>query len=172
MAGALNEEDRSLTCRECTSLIQDYLDGALAKPRSLEVFLHLRECEGCRAELEDMKQVMTLLDSMPDIEVPADLDGKILSSVPYQAYREMAALRRDRVPVFLEEEFLPAALRDPRTRAAGGVLAVAAAVGLVAGWLPDAGVFAVVAGVLPEAVVRLQTLARRMVLRGQRSLGG
>jgi anti-sigma factor RsiW len=172
MTGSLNNEDRALTCRDCVPLLQDYLDGTLTKPGSLEVFLHLRDCAGCQAELEEMKEVQVMLDSLPVLEPPADFDARVLSSVPYAVYREMAPLRQERVPVFLEEEFLPAPLRDARTRVAGGLLAAVGAAGLVAGWLPDPVVIAVTAGIVPEAVVRLQALARRMALRSQRSQTG
>jgi anti-sigma factor RsiW len=153
----------AMGCPDCRGDLQDYLDGTLEKKRSLAVFLHLRECEGCRVEHDTLCAVFSRLNALPGVEAPADFDAAVLASVPYDAYRAMEPLRRERVPVFLEDTFLPAWVRARVTRLAG--LAVAAGAGGV--WLgaPDRGwllaVFA--AGLLPEALVLLQGVGRRLV---------
>jgi hypothetical protein len=116
--------------------------------------------------------VFEMLGSLPAAEVPADFDARVLASVPYEAYRAMEPLRRERVPVYLEEEFLPAPVRAVGTRAGGIALAALAAVGLGASWLPDWTAAIAVVGVLPELLVRVQRLARRASLAGQRSESG
>jgi anti-sigma factor RsiW len=156
-------------CPDYRLWFQDYLDGTLPKQQSLELFLHMRECQECALRLKETERLFQLLDSLPSVSVPEDFNEKVLSAVPYQAYKEMAPLRRERVPVFLEEEFLPASVRAVTTRATGGLVAAAAAVGLVTSWLPDVASVVVVAGLLPEALVRLQDVARRLTLAVQRS---
>jgi hypothetical protein len=169
MSGSTQQPRDPVSCADCQPLFQDYLDGTLPKPKSLELFLHVRECADCQTALEELKQVFQLLESLPEREVPADFNTPVLSSVPYAHYREMATLRQDRVPVFLEEEFLPRPVRSVATRAVGLAVAAGAAFGLAVSWLPDPYVLAVVAGVLPETLVRTQRLARRWTLAGQRS---
>jgi anti-sigma factor RsiW len=172
MPGGYDDKPLSDVCMSCREVFQDYLDGTLAKQRSLEVFLHLRECEACRQELAQVEQLFEMLGSLPPVEDPAELDEAILASVPYEAYRAMAPLRRDRVPVYLEEDFLPESVRAGRTRVAGGMVAALVVIGLAARWLPDWTVAIAVAGALPETLLRLQRLARKLSLSGQRSEGG
>jgi anti-sigma factor RsiW len=172
MSGGRDHEPLNDVCISCRGAFQDYLDGVLPKKRSLEIFLHLRDCEACRQELAELESLFEMLGSLPAAEVPADFDARVLASVPYEAYRAMEPLRRERVPVYLEEEFLPAPVRAVGTRAGGIALAALAAVGLGASWLPDWTVAIAVVGVLPELLVRLQRLARRASLADQRSESG
>ena len=167
MPGGYDDKPLSDVCMSCRDVFQDYLDGTLSKQHSLEVFLHLRDCEPCRQELAQVEQLFEMLGSLPP-----NLDEAILASVPYEAYRAMAPLRRDRVPVYLEEDFLPGSVRAGHTRVAGGMVAALMVVGLAARWLPDWTVAIAVAGALPEILLRLQRLARRLSLSGQRSEGG
>ena len=156
-----------LACADCLAGLQEYLDGTLEKQLSLRLFLHLRDCESCRAQQEVMQGLFEMLDSLPSLEVPADFDDAILASVPYAAYREMEPLRRERVPVYLAEQFLPRFVRARVTRFVGLGVAAAAlgSYAALAGpqWLPAvAGV-----GVVPELLVRLQGLGRRVVAPGR-----
>lgn len=154
--------ERNIDCMEVRNLLQDYLDEALPRTESMAVYLHLKGCESCRSEMEELKGLFTMLGDLPQTEVPADFDAKILASVPYDSYRAMEPLRRERVPVILEEETLPGFLRSVVTRTAGGAVAAAAAGGLIAGVLPDAAAAVMLAGLLPEALVRLQRFTRRV----------
>ncbi len=151
-----------LGCADCAVLLQDYLDGTLEKKRSLTVFLHLRECADCRSAHDALCAVFARLDALPALEAPADFDAAVLASVPYEAYRAMEPLRRERVPVFLEDTFLPAWVRARTTRLAG--LALAAAGGGL--WLgaPDrVGLLALgAAGLVPQVLVLLQGVGRRL----------
>jgi len=156
-------------CADFRQLFQDYLDSTLEKQESLQVFLHLRECSQCHVHLEETKTVFQLLESLPTPEIPAGFDDKILASIPYQAYKEMEPIRRERMPVYLEREFLPAAIRSTVTRSAGFGLALVSGAGLVSGWLPDWTVLFTAAGLFPEAAVRLQGLGRWLTLVTQRS---
>jgi len=156
------KNDGPLACHDCRAGLQEYLDGTLVKKQSLRFFLHLRDCSECQAEHVQLQGMFEMLDNLPSLEVPADFDDAILASVPYAAYREMEPLRRERVPVYLEEHFLPQFVRSRVTRLSGlgiSVAAVAASVALEGPvWLP----VAVAVGVVPELLVRLQGLGRRV----------
>ena len=161
-----SREASHLTCVECQQSLQDYLDGGLDKPASMRVFLHVRDCDGCTEELTRLEQLVALLEVLPEREPPADFDAKILASVPYDSYRAMAGLRRARVPVFLENDALPAWMRVPAVRFGGVGVAAAAVAAQLAGWMPDATVTSAVAtvGLIPEITIVLQGMARRLVL--------
>ena len=149
-------------CDFYISRMQDYLDETLPRKESMSLFLHVRECEHCRAELESMKALFSALGDMPEMSPPDGFEDRILSAIPYDSYREMAEIRRERMPVILEEEILPAVLRSGATRVAGGVLAVLAGAGLAAGWLPGKASLLLLLGLMPEALIRLQQLSRRI----------
>lgn len=156
-----------LQCADCREGLQEYLDGTMEKQLSLRFFLHLRECDPCREQHEAMKGLFAMLDSLPGLAVPADFDDAILASVPYAAYREMEPLRRERVPVYLAEHFLPRFVRSRVTRLVGLGISAASLSGVLAGsgptWLP----LVAVAGLLPELLVRLQGVGRRVVSHGR-----
>lgn len=167
----MNGQDKNqqgVTCTECSGTLQEYLDGTLEKTQSLRVFLHLRDCAGCRQEHDDLKLMFRMLDGLPAMEPPADFDAPILASVPYAAYQAMEPLRRERVPVFLEESALPAAVRSVRTRGVGLAVAAAAA-GLFFLNGPDVLGAVAILGLLPEAAVRLQAVCRSAVLAVRRT---
>ena len=164
-------KDQALDCRDCRGGLQEYLDGTLAKQESLRFFLHLRGCTSCSAEHDRMKELFQMLEALPAVEAPADFDQAVLASVPYESYREMASIRQDRVPVFLAEAALPRLVRAPATRLAGlgvSLFALAASFLVEGTWyLP----LAMGLGLVPEALVRLQGLGRRMVLSARRAEG-
>jgi len=153
-----------LECGPCQEKMQEYLDGTLDKTSGLSVFLHMRDCADCQAEHDRLVGLFQLLEGLPDHEPPAEFDQKILASVNYEGYKAMEGIRRERVPVFLEEEFLPAFVRAPATRTAGLVVAVAAAGAQFALEAPAYLGAAVVVGVMPELMVRLQAVGRRVAL--------
>lgn len=153
-----------LTCAECQQELQDYLDGGLAKPESMRIFLHVRECEPCTAELTRLEQLVALLEALPDREPPADFDARVLAAVPYDSYRAMAGLRAPRVPVFLEKDALPAWLRARSVRLGGAAIAAAAVAGRMAGVFPDIVLAAALAALVPEITIFVQGMARRLVL--------
>ena len=169
MNGKNHKTDQALSCRECRVGLQEYLDGTLEKPESLRFFLHLRDCAECHQEHYRLQGLFRMLDSLPDHEVPADFDRAVLASVPYAAYRAMEPLRRERVPIFLEEAFLPRFVRSRLTRLVGfGVATVAAALALRGDGSAVLPILAV-AGLLPEIVVRLQGLGRRALETARRA---
>jgi len=159
----MKKNDTNVTnCETVRIRLQDYLDHTLPRKESMALFLHVRECDGCREELEAMERLFGFLGDFQPVEAPANFDARILESVPYAAYQAMEPLRRERMPVILEEEALPAFVRAKGVRASGGVVAVLAAVGLATGNLPEGWAALAVAGVLPEVLVRLQNASRRI----------
>jgi len=156
-----DKDQQPASCRSCREQLQDYLDGTLEKTQSLQLFLHLRDCPGCQAEHDHMQGLFQLLETLPDHEVPVDFDEAVLASVPYAAYQAMEPLRRERVPVFLEEAFLPAAVRSPITRLAGLGIAGVSFTALVSTSGPDLLLPLGIVGLVPELMVRLQGLGRR-----------
>lgn len=158
-----------LSCGECQQQLQDYLDDGLAKQESMRVFLHVRDCPGCAAELAHLQALVVQLESMPSRTPPTDFDTRVLASVPYESYRAMAGLRAPRIPVFLERESLPAWVRNPMTRLLGAV-AAAGVIGLdMAGVVPDGAGYMATIGLVPQALLGLQFFGRKVALAMQQT---
>lgn len=164
MEGRNDNKEQQPGCGDVVGCLQEYLDGTLDKTDSLAVFLHLRDCEDCSREHLHMQELFAMLEALPAREVPAGFDEPIMEAIPLAAYRAMEPLRRERVPVYLETEFLPAWLRAPAVRLAGltATLVGVGAVGFADA--PSVVLVPAVAGAVPEIVVRLQALARRATL--------
>jgi anti-sigma factor RsiW len=177
-AGEASGKDNSqaeglpLNCAGCAENLQEYVDGDLSRDVALRVFLHVRECSACQAELTRWQHLVQALGQLPSLEPPADFDRRILAAVPYASYREMAPLRSARVPVYLQESFLPAFVRAKAVRLGGVVIALGCAAAVVAGDWPSGALLAAAGGLLPEALVRLQDLGRSLALGLRRSEGG
>jgi anti-sigma factor RsiW len=163
MSDDLNPRDVGLNCSDCRERLPAYLDGGLSRRDSLQIFLHLRGCDGCVEERDRQQRLIGLLESLPSRDPPFDLDARILASVPYEAYRAMAELRRPRVPVYLAEASLPAWIRSRAIRAIGVAVAATALAGYGAGLWPAPVLIATV-GLAPELLLRAQGLGRRLVL--------
>ena len=168
MEGRNKDNTNRLACGDVNACLQDYLDGTLDKTESVGVFLHLRGCEACQREHDAVRDLFSLLDKLPHHPVPEGFDAPILEAVPYEAYRAMEPIRRERVPVYLETEFLPAWLRAPLVRLAGLATTLAAVMAMNTVDAPSLLLVPAVAGALPETLVRVQALARRATLAVRR----
>jgi anti-sigma factor RsiW len=69
-----------LSCRELVELVTDYFEGRLP-PATRERFdAHLRGCDGCQAYLDQMRQTMRILRSLPEESISDDARAKLLDA--------------------------------------------------------------------------------------------
>ena len=61
----IGSDDRELACRELVELVTDYLEGALGRRTRRRVEQHLAECEGCRRYVDQMRETLGLLGTVP-----------------------------------------------------------------------------------------------------------
>ncbi|MGE7119055.1 DUF4179 domain-containing protein [Peribacillus sp. NPDC046944] len=62
-----------MKCKDVQADLLDYLEGVLDEMRTKEMEEHIQECEGCRMEMNGLKQVIASLESGNDsIVVPED----------------------------------------------------------------------------------------------------
>jgi predicted anti-sigma-YlaC factor YlaD len=61
-----------------------YLDGELKQPERLEVENHLKTCQACREELEELKRISSLLQEshMPEFTSPMDFKAQVMLQLP------------------------------------------------------------------------------------------
>lgn len=66
--------------------------GALGPGEAAEVERHLAGCEECRAELDELRPVVGLLpESVPRVELPPELRGRLMEQVRSEGERPRAA---------------------------------------------------------------------------------
>jgi len=149
------------TCKSFVEKLQQYVDKDLPNEESMSMFLHARDCTDCSAELEHLERICSSMNNLAEIQAPEDFDQKILSSIPYNSYKAMAGIRQPRIPVILDEEIIPEIVRSPLTRGICSSIAVLSVAGLLSGWLDSTGVLILVAGAMPEFLVRIQSIFRK-----------
>jgi hypothetical protein len=70
-----------VTCRDVSELLSSYLDDELEPEVCNLVENHLRSCDACRAELEELRQVKLALKSLPELEPPPSLHSRVMDAV-------------------------------------------------------------------------------------------
>jgi anti-sigma factor RsiW len=58
--------EQEITCQEFVELVTDLIEGQLAEATRVEVELHLGECDGCAAYLEQIRQTITGLRALAE----------------------------------------------------------------------------------------------------------
>ena len=56
---------RELTCQELVELVTEYLDDALPEDDRARFEEHLTTCAGCRAHLDQVRETIRILGSVP-----------------------------------------------------------------------------------------------------------
>ena len=75
---------RDLTCDDVRELAGAYMLGALPEAESAAVRAHLATCSDPHEEMAELGSVLTVLDaSVPVVEPPASLKGRILAAAAY-----------------------------------------------------------------------------------------
>ncbi|HEY0868666.1 MAG TPA: zf-HC2 domain-containing protein, partial [Fimbriimonas sp.] len=70
-----------MTCRNIQPLLSAYLDRELGGDEMLDIRSHLRDCEECRFELENLVNLKRLLTGLEAPETPAGFEERLLATV-------------------------------------------------------------------------------------------
>ncbi len=84
-----------MTCRDVSELLSSYLDNELEPEVCNLVENHLRSCDACRAELEELRQVKLGLKSLPKLEPPPSLHSRVMNAV-----RDQHRVKKQKPAVF------------------------------------------------------------------------
>ncbi|MEK6301004.1 MAG: zf-HC2 domain-containing protein [Acidobacteriota bacterium] len=68
-----------MDCEVFESLISDYLDGMLAKPRADQIRAHSLQCRSCRALLDEVREALGLCKQEDELDTPVLLEGSLSS---------------------------------------------------------------------------------------------
>ena len=63
----------------------EYLDNALDQAAQLVFDQHVAECQACRQELAELRQLFTAIGSVPELYLRVDLSSSILDAIDKQA---------------------------------------------------------------------------------------
>lgn len=139
-----------MQCDRAEEFFSDYLERTLDRPMTVAIESHLAGCVNCRDGVEALQSTFLALDSVPEVEPPADGAWRVMTAIRQQRAEQYEEARQ-KAPSFLDW------LRslNPMSVAMGASLATLVIGGsLVATGLPHqqlgAGVFGPVA---PKPVV-------------------
>lgn len=86
-----------MNCDGVRGLLSAYLDGELSPGELLRVEQHLRRCHACADEVDALRQTISLVQSMDEVEVPASfrvsLHERLVALGPPVAVRRVPAAR-------------------------------------------------------------------------------
>lgn len=71
----------TLSCDECVDLLYDYLSDSTDDVENMSIKAHLRDCEMCRVELDDIRDMIGVMSSSPRLTPPADLISSVHSEL-------------------------------------------------------------------------------------------
>lgn len=68
-----------MRCSSCEPLLDRYVEGTLAAPRMIAVSAHVRECDSCRALLDELKAVDGLLETTRVFDLPENFTFAVMA---------------------------------------------------------------------------------------------
>jgi len=109
-----------MNCRQCTSLLSNWVDDRVPPDQRAKIDAHIRDCAACAAELQTMRRISTALTGD---------DGAPPPQLAERLTRAALAAGRDEEPGFLDRWIGIAWPSAAATAAAAAVLAIAMASG-------------------------------------------
>ena len=76
----MNGQVEQLSCRELVELVTDYLEGALPDEERARFEDHVDRCGGCKAYLEQIRQMIDALGHLPDEALTPDAERVLLEA--------------------------------------------------------------------------------------------
>ncbi len=68
----------ALTCPELAELVTDYLEESLPAPQRKRFETHLRDCESCEDDLDQMRATLKALGSFPEESLTPAVKHRLL----------------------------------------------------------------------------------------------
>ncbi|GAB6180308.1 hypothetical protein JCM14036_16270 [Desulfotomaculum defluvii] len=70
-----------MQCKDALNMLSPYLDKVLNSDECTEVRVHLASCPKCKAEYEELKIAMLLLQELPEMTPPVDFHAKLMAKI-------------------------------------------------------------------------------------------
>ena len=80
-----------MCCNEYRNNLHEYANGKLSELESHAIARHLRSCDKCRKEVEEIKEMKTFLKSgiQESMMPPMDLKSGIMASINLKKYKKV-----------------------------------------------------------------------------------
>lgn len=72
--------DEELTCKELVEVVTDYLEGRLPAHERSRFEEHLRDCPGCAAYLDQLRQTIRLTRALREEHIPPRVRDELLAA--------------------------------------------------------------------------------------------
>lgn len=69
-----------LSCKEFVELVTDYFEEKLSPEDQARFAAHLESCDGCEIYLEQMRQTINALGTLPEESIPAEAKEELLEA--------------------------------------------------------------------------------------------
>jgi anti-sigma factor RsiW len=69
-----------MSCKELVEVITEYLEGTLSAEDAARFERHLEGCEGCQAYLDQMRETIDALGTLPPEPLSPEAESKLLSA--------------------------------------------------------------------------------------------
>jgi len=68
-------------CKKIMECLSDYMDGEASEQLCKMVEKHIEECNECRCMLENIKVIIEMLHSLPEEDIPEDVEKSVLEQL-------------------------------------------------------------------------------------------
>ena len=76
----MSQEVEQLSCREFVELVTDFLEGALPEEERLRFEDHISRCDGCKAYLEQIRQMVAVSGRLTEGALSPDAERVLLDA--------------------------------------------------------------------------------------------
>jgi hypothetical protein len=90
-----------MQCDRAEEFFSDYLERTLDRPMTVAIESHLAGCVNCRDGVEALQSTFLALDSLPEVEPPADGAWRVMTAIRQQRAEQYEA-QRQKAPTFLD----------------------------------------------------------------------
>jgi len=90
-----------MQCDRAEEFFSDYLERTLDRPMTVAIESHLAGCVNCRDGVEALQSTFLALDSLPEVEPPADGAWRVMTAIRQQRAEQYEA-ERQKAPTFLD----------------------------------------------------------------------
>ncbi len=94
-----------MACQDYQQLLSAYIDDALSETEAGQLENHLDSCESCRQELGDLKDTILMLQSLDEVEPPAEFHQKLCRRL--ETEKQSKVLRPSLVNRLVRSPWLP-----------------------------------------------------------------
>lgn len=99
-----------MSCHNIQNQLNDYIEQELSEEQSRQIEMHLNTCSECRAELSDLRTVLSLTRNLDEVEPPPFLAQRIMANVRESSVKKSLLNRLFFFPVHIPAGVLTATI--------------------------------------------------------------